>query len=284
MAAEILRPRVRLAHNRSGANLVSGVASALLEAGDAELGLFEVDEGALPEVARRVRPPARCARQPLPGPARPLRGARARRGAVAALRGRAGAECGRRRERGRPAARRPRARRGTDGLLRRRRPEVRATGLQHAADSKWCVRCGTPYEFAAVVRRPPRRLPLSRLRARAAAARRRCARDRADGAGGARRSTSSRAMGTRRVTLGAPRAVQRLQRARGRGARARARRVARRGRLPGSSGSGPHSVGSSGSPSATGRCSMLLIKNPAGANEAVRTLLPAAHPGSSCSP
>ena len=45
MAAEILRPRFRLAH--SGANLVSGVAATLLAAGDAELGLLEVDEGAL---------------------------------------------------------------------------------------------------------------------------------------------------------------------------------------------------------------------------------------------
>jgi UDP-N-acetylmuramyl tripeptide synthase len=56
MAAEILAPRHRLAHNASGANLVSGVATALLAAPDAELGLFEVDEAALPEVARRVQP------------------------------------------------------------------------------------------------------------------------------------------------------------------------------------------------------------------------------------
>ena len=34
MAAEILKPRFRLAHNRSGANLVSGVASTLLAAGE----------------------------------------------------------------------------------------------------------------------------------------------------------------------------------------------------------------------------------------------------------
>src|SRR6266581_4570002 len=60
MAAEILRPRFRLAHNHSGANLVSGVASTLLAARDAELGLLEVDEGALPEVLRRVRPRAVC--------------------------------------------------------------------------------------------------------------------------------------------------------------------------------------------------------------------------------
>jgi UDP-N-acetylmuramyl tripeptide synthase len=58
MAALILRSRLRLAHNASGANLMSGVASALLAAADAELGLFEVDEAALPAVARRVRPRA----------------------------------------------------------------------------------------------------------------------------------------------------------------------------------------------------------------------------------
>src|ERR687887_382615 len=58
MVAEILRPRVRLAHNSSGANLVSGVASTLLRAGDAELGLFEADEAALSELARRLKPRA----------------------------------------------------------------------------------------------------------------------------------------------------------------------------------------------------------------------------------
>ena len=58
MAAEILGDRHRLAWNRSGANLVSGVASTLLAARDAELGLLEVDEAALPEVLRRVRPRA----------------------------------------------------------------------------------------------------------------------------------------------------------------------------------------------------------------------------------
>jgi hypothetical protein len=34
---------VRLAHNSSGANLVSGVASTLLAANGSQLGLFEVD-------------------------------------------------------------------------------------------------------------------------------------------------------------------------------------------------------------------------------------------------
>src|SRR5438105_12653686 len=58
MAASILAPRSRLARNAAGANLVSGVASTLLQARGAELGLFEVDEAALPEIARRVRPRA----------------------------------------------------------------------------------------------------------------------------------------------------------------------------------------------------------------------------------
>lgn len=56
MAASILSPRVRLAHNAAGANLLSGVASALVAARDARLGLFEVDEAALPEVVRNVSP------------------------------------------------------------------------------------------------------------------------------------------------------------------------------------------------------------------------------------
>ena len=58
MVAEILRPSVAVVHNASGANLVSGVASSLLAGRDAELGLFEVDEAALPEVARRLDPRA----------------------------------------------------------------------------------------------------------------------------------------------------------------------------------------------------------------------------------
>src|SRR5262245_15646122 len=60
LVAAILGKRVRLAHNGSGANLVSGVTSTLIEARDAELGLFEVDEGAFPEVAARIRPRAVC--------------------------------------------------------------------------------------------------------------------------------------------------------------------------------------------------------------------------------
>ena len=65
MAARILGRRRRLAWNNSGANLASGIASTLLAAPDAELGLLEVDEFALAEVIRRVRLGG-AARQPLP--------------------------------------------------------------------------------------------------------------------------------------------------------------------------------------------------------------------------
>ena len=56
MAASILGSDRRLAWNQAGANLLSGVASALVSGRRADLGLFEVDEGALPEAIRRTRP------------------------------------------------------------------------------------------------------------------------------------------------------------------------------------------------------------------------------------
>jgi UDP-N-acetylmuramyl tripeptide synthase len=145
MAAEILRPRFRLAHNSSGANLLSGVASTLLAAGDAELGLLEVDEAALPEIVRRVRPRAvylgnlfrdqldrygelelvaerwRAAVDALPEQTTVV--ANADDPQVGAL----------------PAQ----IHFGLDD------PRVARPALQHAADSKYCVVCGTPYVYAA---------------------------------------------------------------------------------------------------------------------------------------
>ena len=56
MAARILGRDRRLAWNLAGANLLSGVASALVSSRGAQLGLFEVDEGALPEAISRTRP------------------------------------------------------------------------------------------------------------------------------------------------------------------------------------------------------------------------------------
>jgi UDP-N-acetylmuramyl tripeptide synthase len=151
MIASILSPRVRLAHNRSGANLVSGVASTLLGTRDAELGLFEVDEGALPEVARRVRPRALCLgnlfRDQLDRYGELELVAARWRAAVAEL---------------------PDALLVVNAddpqvgdLVRSRPPGSRSIlfgvddpsharpALQHAADSKYCLVCGTPYDYAA---------------------------------------------------------------------------------------------------------------------------------------
>ena len=149
MVAEILGPTTRLAWNRSGANLVSGVASTLLDARDAELGLLEVDEAALPEVARRVRPRAlllgNLFRDQLDRYGELEHVADGWRTMVDGLD---------------PAA--TLVVNGDDpqvgDLGRDRRttiafglddPQHARPALQHAADSRYCVRCGQPYEFAA---------------------------------------------------------------------------------------------------------------------------------------
>jgi UDP-N-acetylmuramyl tripeptide synthase len=149
MAAAILGRRHRLAWNRSGANLVSGVASTLLAADAAELGLFEVDEAALPEVARRVRPRAVCL-------GNLFRDQLDRYGELELL-----AERWRATVQELPAgavvvanaddpqvgdlgtASGGAVRFGVDDATHAR------PGLQHAADSKWCIRCGRPYRYAA---------------------------------------------------------------------------------------------------------------------------------------
>ena len=149
MVARILEPSVRLAHNRAGANLVSGVASALLAARDPELGLFEVDEAALPEVASRVAPRAVSL-------GNLFRDQLDRYGELELVAGR-----WRELARGLPPGALLVAN-GDDpqlGEIAAERPGSVVFGLddprhaspelQHAADSKWCVRCGTPYAYAA---------------------------------------------------------------------------------------------------------------------------------------
>ena len=149
MVAEILEPSRRLAWNRSGANLASGVASTLLTQRDAELGLLEVDEGALPEIVRRIRPRAvllgNLFRDQLDRYGEMEHVADSWRAATAALPEEAVLVVN-----------------GDDpqvGDLGRDRAGTVAFGiddpaharpaLQHAADSRYCVRCGQPYEFAA---------------------------------------------------------------------------------------------------------------------------------------
>ena len=147
MVAEILAPRLRLAHNRSGANLVSGVLSTLLEARAAELGLFEVDEAVLPEVARRVRPRAVCLgnlfRDQLDRYGELEIVAEGWRGAARELPDDAWlavdaddpvvGDLAHERERA--------IRFGIDD------PSQARPSLQHAADSKYCLRCGHPYVY-----------------------------------------------------------------------------------------------------------------------------------------
>lgn len=149
IAAHILDAHHRLAWNNAGANLASGVTSALLGAGDAELGLLEVDEFALPIVIDHTSPRVvvlgnlfrdqldrygelehiaerwREAMKSLPESA--LLIVNADDPLVASL-----AE-------GRVKV----LRFGIDD------PAVARATLQHAADSKYCVRCGAPYTYAA---------------------------------------------------------------------------------------------------------------------------------------
>ncbi|MGH3132609.1 MAG: MurT ligase domain-containing protein [Gaiellaceae bacterium] len=149
MAARILGAEQRLAWNRAGANLLSGIASALVSARDADLGLFEVDEGALPEAIARTRPRVVSL-------ANLFRDQLDRYGELELV-----AEKWRRAVDGLPDAAmlvvnaddpvvadlaegRERALRWGVDDPRHARP-----ALQHAADSKYCIRCGAPYAYAA---------------------------------------------------------------------------------------------------------------------------------------
>jgi UDP-N-acetylmuramyl tripeptide synthase len=147
MAARVLERDHRLAWNRAGANLLSGLASALVAARGAELGLFEVDEAALPEAVERTRPGVVLL-------ANLFRDQLDRYGEleIVAERWRAAVE-GLSAETmlvvnaddpvvGDLAQDRVRVLRfGLDD------PRQARPSLQHAADSKYCVRCGAPYVY-----------------------------------------------------------------------------------------------------------------------------------------
>jgi UDP-N-acetylmuramyl tripeptide synthase len=149
MLARILGTRYRLAWNNSGANLASGIASTLLASTEADLGLLEVDEFALPEVMRRVRPRVvslgNLFRDQLDRYGELEHIAERWRAAVAGL----------------PSssmlivnADDPLVAELADGRGNVLRfgvddPRLARPALQHAADSKYCVRCGAPYHYAA---------------------------------------------------------------------------------------------------------------------------------------
>jgi UDP-N-acetylmuramyl tripeptide synthase len=149
MTARILGADRRLAWNRAGANLLSGIASALVAGRGADLGLFEVDEGALPEAIERTRPRvvslANLFRDQLDRYGELELIAERWRDAVRTLPEGAMlvvngddpvvADLAEGRERA--------LRFGVDD------PRHARPTLQHAADSKYCVRCGAPYDYAA---------------------------------------------------------------------------------------------------------------------------------------
>jgi UDP-N-acetylmuramyl tripeptide synthase len=149
MAARILGSEHRLAWNRAGANLLSGIASALVAGRGADLGLFEVDEGALPEAIARTGPRVVSL-------ANLFRDQLDRYGELEIVA-----------ERWRDAVRRlpddatlvvnaddpvlAELAEGRERVLRFGLDDPRHArpALQHAADSKYCIRCGTPYDYAA---------------------------------------------------------------------------------------------------------------------------------------
>jgi lipid II isoglutaminyl synthase (glutamine-hydrolysing) len=155
MAASILeRTGRRLVHNREGANMAGGVASALLDNREpADLGLFEVDEFWLPQVARDLRPRVLVL-------ANLFRDQLDRYGELETIADR-WAEVAAAQARGAGA--------GVRLVLNADDPLVAdlATGeslffgvddtslalpgLQHASDSKHCRRCGAPYVYDAVL-------------------------------------------------------------------------------------------------------------------------------------
>jgi UDP-N-acetylmuramyl tripeptide synthase len=156
MAAAILEGTgTRLVHNRAGANMEGGVASALLDAAGShdsiagDLGLFEVDEFWLPRVAEEIEPRALLL-------SNLFRDQLDRYGELESIADRWAAvvaECS-----GRTAF----VLNADDPLvadLGRDRPGVTYFGLeddgvalpgmQHASDSKHCRRCGHPYAYEA---------------------------------------------------------------------------------------------------------------------------------------
>jgi lipid II isoglutaminyl synthase (glutamine-hydrolysing) len=271
LVAGILSPRLRLAHNSSGANLVSGVASTLLNARSAELGLFEVDEGAFPDVAERLRPRAVCLgnlfRDQLDRYGELEQIAERWRAAVRALpEGSALIVNADDPQVGDLAG--EHAGGVTFGLDD---PSQARPSLQHAADSKYCLRCGTPYAYAAAYvghlgdyRCPScghARPPLA-VAARAV---------QLEGLEGASFDLAT-PEGTRRIRLALP-GLYNVYNALAAGALARALGASLDEIETGLAGARPAFGRFERIEVGDRRLLLLLIKNPAGANEIVRTLV-----------
>jgi UDP-N-acetylmuramyl tripeptide synthase len=148
VAAILARSGTRLVHNRAGANMAGGVATALLD-GDGDLGLFEVDEFWLDRVVPDLHPRALLL-------ANLFRDQLDRYGELETIADRWAAV----------VAASPRTAlvlNADDPLiadLGRERPDavyigveddgVALEGMAHASDSKHCRRCGAPYVYDAI--------------------------------------------------------------------------------------------------------------------------------------
>ena len=239
MAAEILSPRVRLAHNSSGANLLSGVdVEPPVRATARSWGCSRSTRPRCPRSRERVRPAGRLPRESVQGPARPVRRAGARCGALARRRARSGREAvlvvnGDDPQVGDLARSAPRI----DRVRARRSaacgPRAPARGrLQVVRSLRSAVR------LLGGIRRASRRVPLSGLRARSGR-RWTSLPERSSCAAWTVSTSRWRPQGERRaVRLGGARALQRLQRSGGGVARAGARVDPRRRRRRVSSGFG----------------------------------------------
>jgi UDP-N-acetylmuramyl tripeptide synthase len=155
LSAILARAGVPVVHNRAGSNMHWGVATALLDAGrrPGELGLFEVDEAWLPAVARELRPQLFLL-------ANLFRDQLDRYGELELLADRWAALVAERPEGSRLVLNaddplvadlgRAGAERGPVEYFGIEDDSQALPGLQHAADSKHCRRCGHAYHYEAV--------------------------------------------------------------------------------------------------------------------------------------
>jgi lipid II isoglutaminyl synthase (glutamine-hydrolysing) len=155
IAGALERAGQRVVHNRAGSNMSWGVATALLDAGrePGQLGLFEVDEAWLPRVARAVRPRVYLL-------SNLFRDQLDRYGELELLADRWAELVAEESASQRPVSFVLNADDPLVADLGRERPGVTyfgveddsqaLPGLQHAADSKHCRNCGAPYEYEAV--------------------------------------------------------------------------------------------------------------------------------------
>jgi UDP-N-acetylmuramyl tripeptide synthase len=155
IAGALERAGESVVHNRAGSNMSWGVATALLDAGrePGQVGLFEVDEAWLPAVAKAVRPRVYLL-------SNLFRDQLDRYGELELLADRWAELVAKEAESGRDVRFVLNADDPLVADLGRDRDGVTYFGveddsqalpaLQHAADSKHCRNCGTPYEYDAV--------------------------------------------------------------------------------------------------------------------------------------